>query len=343
MRIYITILFIATFSKPHAQTLGGNTAYNFLKLPYTTNLTAAGGVNISHEVTDASLALNNPALLKTSLHTQLGLNFTALPAGINAYQLAGVYHAETWNTTFGAQVLFVDYGQLQAADAAGNLMGRFRANDYVVQLSAARRYLEKWHYGASVKFIHSSYQPYQSAAIAVDVGVDYFDSTTGISLAVLAKNMGAQLKSYASEKEDLPFDLELGLTKRLQKAPFAFSVTIQQIHRFNLLYGDTVFNGETNIPVTNSFFNKAVQHIVFATHIFIGKQLEATVGYNHLRRSELSLGTTGNGLTGFSAGVAARFDKLHISYAYSIYQRGIGYNQLGLNIFLNKLFGAGKF
>jgi hypothetical protein len=343
MRICVSICFLLTFSKAHAQTLGGNTAYNFLKLPFATTLTAMGGVNISHQSTDVSFALNNPAQLNASLHAQMGLNFTQLVAGVKGYQLAGAYYNPKSNTTFGAQIFFVNYGQIDATDAAGNLMGHFHANDYVVQFSASQPYLEKWHYGASIKFIQSNYQLYHSSALAVDVGINYFDSTNGISIAAVAKNMGMQLKTYAGETEELPFDLELGLTKKLAQAPFAFSLTIQQAHRFNLLYNDTTFNFETNNDSSNSFFNKAMQHLVLAAHILISKQLEATIGYNHLRRSELSLGTSGNGLAGFSAGIAARFEKLHVSYARSVYQRGIGYNQLGLNLLFDKLFGAGTF
>lgn len=343
MRFYTLIVVVVTFSNAHAQTLGGNTAYNFLKLPYSTTLTAAGGVNNSYRAADVSVALHNPALLNASLHAQLGLNFTQPAAGIKGYQLAGAYHYQKWNATFGGQVFFVNYGKLQGADAAGNLLGQFRATDYVVQLSAARQYLQKWQYGASLKFIQSSYQPYRSSAIAVDIGVNYFDSANGISISALAKNMGTQLKTYAGEQDDLPFDLQFGITKKLQKAPFAFSITVQQTHNFNLLYNDTTFNQETNTAAATSFFNNAFLHIVLATHIFISKQLEATIGYNHLRRAELSLGTTGNGLTGFSAGFSARFEKLHVSFARSTYQRGISYNQLGLNLMLNKFFGAGSF
>ena len=265
MRLYIIILLLLTFSNAHAQTLGGNSVFNFLKLPYATALTAAGGVNISHASTDVSVALNNPAFLNSALHTQVGLNFTGLVADVKGYQFASAYFDEKLNTTFGAQVVFVNYGQIQAADAAGNLLGQFRANDYSVQVSAGRPYLEKWHYGASLKFLYSSYQPYQSSAIAVDVGINYFDSTKGISLSALAKNMGTQLKTYAGENEDLPFDLEFGLTKKLAHAPFAFSLTLQQVHRFNLLYNDTSFSSETNTSTSTSFLNKA------KTRLFICK------------------------------------------------------------------------
>ena len=269
--------------------------------------------------------------------------FTQLVAGVKAYSLGGASYSDKWNTTFGASVFYINYGQLQATDASGNVAGQFRANDYVIQLSAGRRYLEKWHYGGSAKFIQSAYATYTSAAIAIDIGVQYLDTAAGISLSVLAKNMGVQVTQYAGENEELPFDLQVGITKKLLKAPLAFSATIQQVHRFNLLYNDSAFNTETNVMVSGSVPNKVLQHFVFAAHVFISSQLEATIGYNHLRRSDLSQGTTGNGLAGFSAGFAARFNKLHLSFARSSYQRGIAYNQLGLNLMLNKLFGVGRF
>jgi hypothetical protein len=339
----IPFFLASTFSKAHAQTLGGNTAYTFLKFPFASGLTAAGGVNISQSTNDVSVALNNPALLHASLHAQAGLNFTQLPGGVKAYHLAGAHHNQKWNTTFGAQFFFIDYGEIEVTDAAGNSAGHFRATDYVVQLSAGRQYLQKWHYGASFKFIRSSYPPYHSSAVALDVGVQYLDSAKGISVGVVAKNMGAQITPYAAVPEELPFDLQLGITKKLSKAPLAFSASVQQAHRFNLFYHDTTFNQETGVNTPATFSNELFQHFVFAAHVLVAKQLEATVGYNRLRRTDLSIGTTGNGLAGFSTGVIIRFEKLHVSFARSSYQRGVAFNQLGLNLMCDKLFGVGAF
>ena len=306
-------------------------------------LTAAGGVLVSYAAPDVSVALTNPALLNPLLHAQVNLTFTQVVAGINGYSLAGAVHDKKSSTTFGAGVFFLNYGQLQATDAAGNQEGTFRANDYVLQVSAGRHYLQKWHYGATLKFIQSSYQVFRSTALAADVGLYYTDTAKGVSIGVVAKNMGSQVKKYAGEPEELPFDLQAGITKKLAKAPLAFSATIQQAHRFNLLYHDTTFNNETNAEAQTSFSNKLLQHFVFASHIFISKQLELTLGYNHLRRTDLSIGTTSNGLAGFSAGFAARFEKLQVSYARTSYQRGASYNQFGLNLLFDKLFGAGTF
>jgi hypothetical protein len=73
--------------------------------------------------------------------------------------------------------------------------------------------------------------------------------------------------------------------------------------------------------------------------VYSGPHLEATIGYNFLRRRELSIGTEGNGLTGFAVGLRARFSKLQILYARSAYQRGIAANQIGITLQLDRLMG----
>jgi hypothetical protein len=321
--------------------LGGSAVYNFLKLPSTSLLSATGGVNVSYKTNDMGLSANNPALLAPELNSQLNVAFNGVPGGIKAYALTGAWHNSKLNTTFGSHIYFVDYGTIEQADAAGNLSGDMRPVDYVVQVSAGRSYLEKWNYGATLKYIGSNYGQYRSSAIAVDFGVHYTDSANNFYAGLLAKNMGAQLTTYADEREDLPFDLQVGITKRLAKAPLGFSVTLQNMHQFDILYNDTTFNNENQYQSNDNFFNKLFNHFVIASHIYLGNNLEAAFGYNRLRRSDLSFGT-GNGLTGFSLGLRAKFQKLQVLYSRSSYQKNIAYNQLGISLHLDKLFGLGK-
>ena len=332
MRILFLIAFYSIVWVGRAQTIGGSSAYNFMKLPATPLLTALGGVNTSYKTNDVGLSANNPALLDAGLHSQLGASFNSFLAGTKTYSLTGAYEYEKWNTTFGGQIYFVDYGSIPQTDAAGNVSGNFHPVDYVVQVSAARKYLERWNYGASLKFINSNYQLYKSSAIAVDFGVLFSDSSNGFYASLLAKNMGIQLKTFAGEGEDLPFDLELGATKRLEKAPLGFSVTAQNLHQFNTLYNDESFNTANNLTTDNSFANKVFNHFVLATHVYAGNNLEGVVGYNHLRRQDLNIGSSANGLNGFSMGVRVKFSKLQIAYARSSYQRNVSYNQFGLNL-----------
>lgn len=325
----------------YAQTLGGAAAFNFLNLPATPLLSAAGGVSASYKANDIGLALNNPALLNEKLHTSLNASFNSFYAGVKAFNLSMGYQVPKWNSTIGASVSYIDYGSITQTDAAGNESGTFRPKDIVFQVSAAKQYLDRWHYGISLKFIASDYHLYRSSAIAADIGLLYEDTAHLFTAGLLVRNMGMQLKGYAGTKEDLPFDLQLGFTKRLAKAPFGFSLTLQQLHHFDILFNDTTFNNQINNPVKSSFFNKFFNHVVIATHIYLGNNLEATIGYNQLRRSELNIGANGNGLNGFSMGLQASFNKLKIQYARSYYQRSSAFNQFGIGINLNQLTGLG--
>jgi hypothetical protein len=291
---------------------------------------------------EVGLTANNPALLQQKVSHQINTSFNAFLAGAKAYGLTGAGYSKKLQTTFGGHVHFLDYGYLPATDAAGNVMGQFRPVDYVVQGSAARKYLQRWSYGLTVKFIQSSYGQYRSSAIATDIGLHYNDSSRLFSAAVVVKNMGVQIKSYTTEKEELPFDLQAGLTKRLLKAPFAFSLTAQHLQTFDIYYNDTTFNRDNNFSPPSSAINKLLTHLVLATHVYAGKQLEAIVAYNFLQRRDLSIDSEAAGFTGFSAGLRIQFNKLQVLYARSAYQRGVAANQIGVTIHLDKLSGLGK-
>jgi hypothetical protein len=113
------------------------------------------------------------------------------------------------------------------------------------------------------------------------------------------------------------------------------------LHRFNLFYRDTIYNNASGIETKGSIAEKLFNHFVIATHIYLGEHIEAIVGFNALRRMELKIDGM-NGLIGLSAGIRARFNKIHINLAHSTYQKGLSYNQLGINVYLNNLIGLSK-
>jgi len=348
MRSLILILILLELTVyGSGQTLGGNSVYNFLKLSNTPQLTGLGGINISNQSADIGLAFNNPALLRSSMHTQANLVFNSFYAGIRNYHLLMGFHNKPLKTNFAVGVNYFNYGSIPQTDVAGNMLGDFKPADYVIQVSASRQYLERWYYGAALKFIHSNYGPYRSSGMALDVGVTYHDSANLLQASLVAKNMGLQLTAYSgAEKGDLPFDLQVGISKRLAKAPVQFSITAHHLQRYHISYLDTTFNNENGFePVSNEkkiTFDKFFRHIVVAVQLYVGDKIEISAAYNHLRRKELNIGTAGNGLNGFSAGIGVLFKKIQIRYARSYYQHNSAYNQFGLNIQLNDYFGLGR-
>jgi hypothetical protein len=318
-----------------AQTLGGNAAFNFLKLPGSPQLTALGGVNVSVPSRDLSMAAMQPSLLRPEMHGQVFASFQTVFAGIQQLHAMGAYHHKPWATTFTAGVLYMNYGSAVQTDPAGNILGDFRPQDYSVYLSASRRYLNRWHYGATIRYIGSNYGVYRANAIALDVGISYQDTANLLQVGFVAKHMGAMIKSYSGNGEDLPFDLQLGITKRLAGAPLQFSLTAQRLHQFDILYRDTSFNADNFGSLgSNGFFAKLFRHFVFGAQGFIGDKVELSVGYNVLRRAELAVTNLSNGLTGFSYGVGVTLPRLQIRYAGSQYQNGSSLHQFGMNVSL---------
>lgn len=347
MRNVLLIPFIGLLSLcARSQTTGGSSVFNFLKLSNSPQLTGLGGINISNQSSDIGLAFNNPALLRASMHSQASLVFNSFYAGIKNYHLFTGFRYEPWQTNFAVGVNYFSYGSIPETDFTGNILGSFKPTDYVVQVSASRQYQERWHYGATIKFIHSGYGNYRSSGLAMDAGVTYTDTANLLQVSLVMKNMGGQLSTYTgADATDLPFDLQIGISKKLAKAPLQFSITAHQLHRFDIRFNDTAFNNENGLdPGPNGkkyIFDKFFRHIVLAVQLFIGDKVEISTGYNHLRRKELNIGQSGNGLNGFSLGIGVLLKKFQLRYARSHYQNNSGYNQFGLNIRLSDYFGKG--
>jgi hypothetical protein len=88
--------------------------------------------------------------------------------------------------------------------------------------------------------------------------------------------------------------------------------------------------------------DKIFRHFVLGTQFFIDDKIELSAGYNHLRRSELSISSAGNGLNGFSGGLGILFSKLQIRYARAYYQSNRAFNQLGISLKLDDYFDFSK-
>ena len=331
--LYGLIVLLLFHLQMQGQTLGGNSAYSFLKNAASTQMTELGSVNLSAMSNDLGLSFHNPALLRSTMQGQVSSNFSLFFAGIRQMHAQGAIELKKSGTMLSAGVLYMHYGSAVQTDAAGNVMGEFRPFDYTVQVSAARRYLERWYYGLTLKWIQSNYGPYSSSAVAADIGLNYLDSAKGWQLGFLARNMGLQVKTYAGVGEDMPFDLQLGLTKRFVGSPFQVSVTAQRLHQFNLAYEDTVFNADNGYPNRSTgFLTNLFRHFVFAGQAYVGDKLEFTLGYNVLRRAEMKVPNATGGLTGLSLGVGLRLPKLQFRFARSQYLNATSYHQIGINI-----------
>jgi hypothetical protein len=331
------------FDGARAQTLGGQAVFTFLEEGAGAQVNALGGVNLSNQGNDVMMAFAQPALLRDSMHLQMGASINAQYAGIDDYHWMLAYHHTGSGLNFALGGMFVDYGAITQTDPSGNILGQFRPHDYDVQGTVAGKYLDRWYYGFTFKFIGSDLGPYRSSGIAGDVGLNYQIAEAGWQFGVTAVNMGAQLKSYeGSGKEELPFDLRAGVSKRLLKAPFQFSLTLVHLHRWNLDYADSAFNAQTGAVTKTGLGRKVMEHVILGAQLYISKYIEVSLGYNYLLRQELSVAGTSNGLTGVSFGVGVLLPQITFRYARTAYQLNTGYNQVGLGVPLDKIIPGAR-
>ncbi|RFM36483.1 type IX secretion system protein PorQ [Chitinophaga silvisoli] len=334
----LIFLFLLITHSSVAQVLGGKTTFAFLDLPVSPAQTALGSINVSQQGNDIALSTLNPALLRPDMHTHMQLNYTSYFADVlYAHALFG-YHSVHLQTTFAGGIQYIDYGAVTQTDASGSIQGSFRPRDLSIQVTASRQYLERWHYGATLQFVQSRYQQYNSSGLVLHFGLTYEDTTHHWQAGLLAKNMGLQLSTYTpGNQEPLPFDLQVGISKRLNQLPLQLSATLHHIYQYDVRYADPGFqesslitNGDT-VKTSGQAVDKIFRHFVLAAHWEIGRFVTLTAGYNHLRRQELSDPQL-RGLSGFSAGVGVVTRKIQLRYARAWYQRSAALNQFGINL-----------
>lgn len=306
--LYILILFPLT-----ANAQGGESAFNFLRLPYSSRVAALGGSNISVIDDDLSLSMHNPALLINTSDKTIDLSFMTYMSGSN---IAGA----AFNKTFGDRssgavaMRYADYGKFDGYTEDNIYTGTFRAMD--IELSVMYCYLlsERWSGGVSGKFIYSQYESLNSLAIGVDLGLNYYNPDTDFSASLVFKNLGGQVMTFEQKHELMPIDIQLGFTKRLAHAPILISATLVNLHKWR---ADDFYNADGS---KDNFGEILLKHIVLGADVLIGKNFYASLGYNYRIGRELSAG--GSKFDGFSIGAGlhikrikfgASFSKLHVS------------------------------
>ena len=275
------------------------TQYNFLRLPVSAHAAALGGDNITVIEDDASLIFSNPALLASVSDKTIGLNYMNYMSGANTASATfnrTVKDRAAW--AVGAQ--YIHYGKMKETDEWNNVLGEFSAKD--IALTGYFSYLltNRLSGGITAKAIASYLGDYNSIAIGVDLGLNYFDEDRGWSLSAVAKNLGGEVKAYDDSYGRMPIDVQLGISKTFQGAPFRLSATLVDLTHWNYRF-------------TNHL---AVGVDVLFDNIWIG------AGYNFRRAYEMKIqssdGESSHG-AGLSFGAGINLERFKLNLAYGKY------------------------
>jgi len=340
------IIVVLAFHSVLAQ-VGGNNVYEFLNLPISARVGAMGGNIIAIKDNDINLTLTNPALISDSMDNNVALSYVNYFADVN-YGYAA-YAKKIKNIgTFTAGIHYLDYGTFNRADNIGNLEGTFSANDLSFNLAYARSVLDtNLTVGATLKYIYSQLDNYSSWGMGADVGAIYVRPKKNFALGFVIKNIGSQIKPYTpGNKEKLPFEVQIGFSKKPKHVPFRFSVTYENLERWDLTYIDPNNPPLTEDPLTGEpikqnkakiFGDKLMRHMVFGGEFIITKNFFLRMGYNYQRRKELKIPEK-RGMTGFSFGFGFRIYKFHISYGRAVYHLAGASNHLSISFDINNFY-----
>ncbi|MDR1005257.1 MAG: type IX secretion system protein PorQ [Bacteroidales bacterium] len=307
---------------------GGSGLYGFLNNFNSNAKSAALGMDfVSAYTNDLNFAMSNPSLLSDSVNNDFSLTYTDIFAGINQYALA---YSHTFKSigSFGFGLQYLDYGSFTSTEANGYITSKFYVSDYVFNISWGRQLDENVFIGASAKPIFSQYESYSAFALAFDIAATYISSNRSWGATLMIKNFGKQLKQLYSVTEDLPFNVSLGVSKKLKYAPLTLYATLSDINNWDLMYKDAL-NDEQNVDLDGNIVKKednaflheldnAFRHLIVGVNFKPSKHFDISLGYSWRRNREMAVADAFS-LTGFSYGCNIYIKRFTISYARSEY------------------------
>ena len=312
---------------------GGTGVFSFLDRSVFAGSSALGNTSYINPGPVGAFAVQNPLLLNDSTLFQLEMSAAALGEGIQLLQ--GSYGFKIKGHPVIAAAQTIQYGEFTATDVWGNNLGIFYAGDIALSLGTPLAEWRNWRFGMTGKLVNGTYESYQSWALAMDLQA-MTRLENGVDVAVLLKNTGRQLSTFAGTREALPVNLLVAFGQKLEHAPFRWTLVADQLNRPNLGYDDP--NLVTVDPVTGqttqgtqSLLNLGLRHISGSLEFLPTHRLHIMAGYSFRRQFEMALAdrrTSG----GFTLGASVYFSKFQLHFANELRSVAGRMNTLSLNL-----------
>jgi hypothetical protein len=340
MRLEFLLLGISLTSLNTYSQLGGRSTYEFLNLTNSARIASLGGKVNSIWDDDLNLTFYNPSLLNEGMRNNMVLNYVNYFTDVNYGYVSYASTIEGIGNIAGG-IHYINYGKFIAADEFGNRTGTFSASEIALNLMFSRSVDSMFNFGVNLKPVYSSLEDYNSFGIAADIGVTYTSRDRLFAGALVIRNIGFQIKPYYEQhRENLPFEIQIGVSQKLSHAPFRFSIIAQNLQKLDLTYKKTADNGYREIdvitgePAANSkieeFADKFMRHMIFGVEFFPFKSFCIRGGYNYQRRSELKVQSR-VAMVGFSWGFGIKISKFNISYGRASYHLAGASNHFSLS------------
>lgn len=303
-------LMMLGISSLHAQN-ESQTEYNFLRLPVSAHAAALGGDNITVIENDEALIFHNPALLTSVNDKTINLNYMNYMSGANMAS-ASFNRIVKERASWAVSAQYVNYGKMKEVDENNVQTGEFSAKDLSFAGYFSYMLTNRLTGGISARLITSYLGSYNSIGFGVDLGLNYYDSDHEWSLALVLKNLGGQLKAYHDNFERMPFDIQMGVTKRFTGTPFRLHATLVDLNHLDY---------------------KFLNHVVLGADVLLTESIWIGGGYNFRRVDEMKITTTNGSSShgaGLSFGAGLNLERFKLNLAYGKYH--VSSSSLVLNI-----------
>lgn len=306
-----------------AQT-GGTSTYRFLNLSNSARIAAMGSNFSPIKDNDITLSVANPSLITPEMNNQLALSYVDYYTDIN-YGFASYSRTFEKAGSFVGSMQYINYGESIEMNEQGDELGTFTGSEMALTMGWGRELDSLFTIGANLKLLSSFLHTYSSYGLAVDVAATYHNPEKMFSASLIFRNIGRQIKTYQpGNSEALPFEIQLGLSKRLKHLPFRWSLLFTDLQDPDLTYENPTATGQPN-PFTgeveedeNGIGDKIMRHVVVGGEFMPTENFSVRFGYNYRRRQEMKLNSK-LGTIGFSWGIGFRVSKFHFSYSRSAY------------------------
>lgn len=275
-------------------------AYNFLRLPVSAHVAALGGENITLVEDDATLIFHNPSLIQNVSDCSMNLNMMTYMRGTIT---ASASFVKAWGSraTWGVSGRYMDYGKMKEMNEQGEETGTFGARDFALAGTFSYGLTERLSGGITAKLAASYMGNYNSLAVLVDIGLNYWNEDSEWSLSAVARNLGGQLDAFEDDFERMPLDVQIGVSKIIPRTPIRLSVTMTRLNDWKVGFW---------------------KHFVLGADVMLGHKFYVAAGFNPLRFSEMKISDGENSSAhwaGFSIGAGMQLERLKLHVAFAKY------------------------
>ena len=315
-RLLVVISFLILWIQPANGQSSTTQGFPVLQLEPSARAAALGGSLVAESNSDINAFFYNPAALHYGMDRSLSFSFlnhlSDIRAGFLAYgmDIQGI-------GTVGLGVRFLSWGDLERLDNQGNADGSFNAGDVAFTTGISYAYSESIRIGMNINSVFSRIDDRNASALAADLGVLYITDGGFLTAGIAVNNLGFTLSSLGSHEDELPINLQVSVSRRLQYLPLRISLTGFDLNSVGIR------------TAPGSSLSQFMQYVLVGGEFLFSENFNLRFGYNHRQHDALKVKSRLD-FAGFSFGTGIRVSRILFDYSFSSWSSIGGLHQISL-------------